>query len=306
MGWEKISCYTLLGLAHYQKAVTLHHLNRQQSHKVKQKVSQEQSADFDPIFDEPVDVTSAKPQIYDDKERVKAISQELKASASIWLFANSLFPVLMVESGKKALGVIPETFDCVLSVLADVALVNAQEFMIQLAVQTNKSPALTAKLSAGVSSKLKQCNKTLSTSISKEVYNSIRQDFILYLKIRSDLYQAIAFKYTGKLLKDEEKHGECVACYQSALNILKHAANKFPSNDSKKKKKGAPGPTHSIVVMNKSITKQRQAVSALFNAAKKENDSVYFEVVPKTDEVDHPEPKFVQKVERYAPNWQDL
>ena len=86
--------------------------------------------------------------------------------------------------------------------------------MIQLAVQTNKSPALTAKLSAGVSMKLRQCNKTLATSLSKETYSSLKQDFVLYLKIRSDLYQAIALKYAAKLLKSEEKHGDCVACYQ--------------------------------------------------------------------------------------------
>merc|ERR1719419_413579 len=273
---------------------------------MKQKASKEQDEEFDPIFDEPVDVSSAKPQIFDDKERVKAISQSLKMAASIWTFAASLFPCLMVESGKKALGIIPETFDCVITVLADVALVNAQEFMIQLAVQTNKSPALTAKLSAGVSSKLKQCNKTLSTSLSKEMYNSLRADFVLYLKIRSDLYQAIALKYNAKGLKNAEKHGQCVASYQAALNILKHAANKFPAQNAQKKGKGSPAPSHSVVVMSKSINKQKQAVLGLLNAAKSENNSVYFEVVPSTDSIDHPEPMFAMKADQYAPDWQDL
>ncbi len=32
---EKLSCYTLLGLAYYQKAAELHHLNRQISNKTK-------------------------------------------------------------------------------------------------------------------------------------------------------------------------------------------------------------------------------------------------------------------------------
>merc|ERR1712130_232577 len=148
-----------------------------------------------------------------------------------------------VESGKKALGIIPETFDCVITALA-------------------------AKLSAGVSSKLKQCHKTLASSMSKEVLGAMKEDFILYLKIRSDLYQAIALKYLGKLMKNEEKHGETVACYQGALNILKHAASKFPTDsDRKKKKRPAKGPSHSVVVMNKSINKQKQGVKALFDAA---------------------------------------
>eukprot|EP01083_Nonionella_stella_P223807 797228_1 len=69
--WEKISCYTLLGLAYYQKAVELHHLNRQISHKTKEKMESLKDSTYDPIFDEPIDLTNQKPQIYDDKNKVK-------------------------------------------------------------------------------------------------------------------------------------------------------------------------------------------------------------------------------------------
>jgi len=245
-----------------------------------------------------------KPQIYDDKERVKEISQFLKQSASIWSFTSTLFPVLINENGKNAYDVIPESFECILSVLSTMSLINAQEFMIQLAVQTNKSPSLTSKLSSGVSNKLKQCNKLLTTNLSNLIYNSIKKDFILYLKIRSDLYQSISLKYNAKLLKQNEKHGQCVAYYQSAINILKHANNKFPAPDNKKNKNN--NQTSSIIVMKKSINKQMQSVKALFNAAQKENNSVYFEVVPKSDQIEYVEPKFVIKVEEYQPKWQDL
>jgi len=199
--WEKICCYTLLGLAHYQKAVELHHLNRQISHKTKQKVNKEKNMDFDPIFDEPIDANTQKPQIYDDQDRVKQITQFLKSSASIWSYTASLFPVLIVDKGKNAYDAIPESFECVASVLSNIALINAQEFMIQLAVQTNKSPSLTSKLSAGVAHQLKNCNKILSVNLSNVIYNSIKKDFILYLKIRSTLYRAIALKYNAKLIK---------------------------------------------------------------------------------------------------------
>ena len=73
--WEKILSYTLLGLANYQKAVELHHLNRQISHKTKEKINRDKIDDFDPIFDEPLDLNKQQPQIYDDKDRVKEISQ---------------------------------------------------------------------------------------------------------------------------------------------------------------------------------------------------------------------------------------
>jgi len=52
--------------------------------------------------------------------------------------------------------------------------------------------------------------------------------------------------------------------------------------------------------MKKSINKQMQSVQQLFNAAQSENNSIYFEVVPKiTDEI---EAKFVIKCEAYDDN----
>ena len=295
-----------MGLANYQKAVELHHLNRQISHKTKEKVSRQQTADFDPIFDEPQDKTLQNPQIYDDQERVKEISKYLKEAASIWTYVTTLFPVLINENGKNAYDIIPESFQSVLSCLSLMALINSQEFMIQLAVQTNKSAILTSKLSMGVSSKLKQCNKLLNTNLSAAVYQSIKKDFILYLKIRSDLYHAIALKYQGKQSKTNEKHGQCVAYYQSAINILKHAINKFPNDQKKNNKANNAQQTSSIIVMKKSINKQTQSVNALFDAAQSENNSVYFEVVPKLDQIEHPEPKFVIKAQNYFPKWDKL
>ena len=297
--WEKIACYTLLGLANYQKAVELHHLNRQISHKTKEKVNRDKNIDFDPIFDEPQDLNKQQPQIYDDKDRVKEISQYLKLSSSIWNYVSTLFPVIIIENGKNAYDVIPESFECILKCLSTMSLINAQEFMIQLAVQTNKSPSLTAKLSMGVSSKLKQCQKLINTNLSNNIYNNIKKDFILYLKIRSDLYQSIALKYNAKLLKQNEKHGQCVAYYQSAINILNHAIKKFPNDNNNKKGGNKQQQTSSIIVMKKSINKQMQSVKALFNAAQSENNSVYFEVVPKTDSLDVIDPKFVMKCENY-------
>ena len=62
----------------------------------------------------------------------------------------------------------------------------------------------------------------------------------------------------------------------------------------------------SLAKLQKSISKQTQSVKALFNAAQSENNSVYFEVVPKSDQVDQPDGKFVIKANEYKPKWQDL
>eukprot|EP00483_Globobulimina_turgida_P008017 UN08033 len=87
--WEKICCYTLLGLAHYQKAVELHHLNRQISHKRKKEVNEEHNIDFDPIFDEPIDLNKASPQIYDDKR---------SSQTNIIIFTRSSWYLVICES----------------------------------------------------------------------------------------------------------------------------------------------------------------------------------------------------------------
>merc|ERR1712154_659061 len=140
----------------------------------------------------------------------------------------------------------------------------------------------------------------MEVNLPKNVYNAMKKDFILYLKIRSDLYQSIALKYKAKLLKQQEEHGECVAYYECAEKILRHSMNKFPNEQKKKNDKASDG--SSIVVMKKSINKQMQSIKTLLNAAKTENNSIYFEVVPKEDAVENPEPKFVVKAKEYEPS----
>ena len=292
--WERISCYTLLGLAHYQKAIETHQFNRQIAHKTKIQIKKQNDADSDdPFFAETVDPNTQKPQIHDDKERMKEISHHLKQAASIWSYTATLFPVLIVAKGKKAFDVIPESFGSVIAALSQVAAINAQEFMVQLSVQTNKSPSLTAKLSMGVSDKLRECDKMLTAQLSKNAYYSIKQDFVLYLKLRSDLYEAIAFKYNANVLRQNGKYGEGVACYQRAINVLKSAMKGY---SDKKKKDPA-----SVETIKKSMNKQLEIVNALFNEAKKENESVYFEVVPDADLIEEPESKFVVKVGAFKP-----
>jgi len=195
--WERVCCYLLLGLSYYQIAIKSHHENRQTSHD---QLENEKKEHHDPIFDAPQPIE--EPKIVDDQEKVKIISQNLKKAASVWNFvATKLYPV---EVGKE-FDVIPETFRDVAQCLSTTAQVNAQEFMVQLAVQTGKSTTLTSKLSMGISKQLKEADARLISNLSPQIYNIILHDFRLYMKIRSDLYKAIAQKYYGKMSKSQEK-----------------------------------------------------------------------------------------------------
>jgi len=104
--------------------------------------------------------------------------------------------------------------------------------MVQLAVQTGKSTTLTSKLSMGISKQLKEADARLISNLSPQIYNIILHDFRLYMKIRSDLYKAIAQKYYGKMSKSQEKNGECIVYFKTAVSILKHI--EFPKKKNQK------------------------------------------------------------------------
>ena len=95
------------------------------------------------------------------------------------------------------------------------ASVNAQEFMVQLAVQTDKSPTIIAKLAMGVSERLGGLSKQLKGGLGGEQYMAVCQDLKWYLSKRSVLYRAISLKYYGKMVAAQELR-------QGALNLRTH------------------------------------------------------------------------------------
>ena len=273
-----------MGLAHYTKAQELHHDNRGQAKKKKDEDNAKED-EYDPVFD---DLPQNKgPQIYDDTNVIKSISINLKKSGAIWHFiSKNCYPVNIVSNQYDS---IPESFRDVLMCLSNIALVNAQEFMVQLCVQTKKSKSLTSKLSMGVSKKLKESNNLIKNNLGKH-YQDIRLDFKLYLTIRSRLYLSISNKYMAQECKKNEKYGQEVAYYKVAYNILNKTSG-FP--DSKDKF------TITMNVMQKSIKQQLNAVKLLLKDAESDNNNIYYDVVPKT--VDQPTSKWAIKVDTFQP-----
>jgi len=237
----------------------------------------------DLFFNEPS--SNEDPQIVDNHNMIKLITQNLKKAASIWNFAfTELYPVDIT----RAYDVIPETYRDVAQYLSLVAQINAQEFMVQLAVQTGKSPLLTAKLAMGISKTLKDTDCRLMASVGERIYNTISFDFTLYMKIRSDLYKAIAHKYSGKSSKSSQKYGNCIICYKNAVSILQQI--NFPKNDNG---------TLSLKVLKRSVEKQLTSCQQLLTQAEQDNNAVYFELVPNADSIPDPEAMFVIKLETY-------
>ena len=174
--------------------------------------------DFDPIFDEPEEYQDE--QIRDDTENIKQITGYLKKAANILNFtANKYYPIDIAQNYQKF--PIPETFRDIIKAFSDLSLTNAQEFAVQLAVQTKKSNAIISKLAKGVCDKFAIIDRSLNSSLGA-YYTQTQPDFRWYLKIRSDLYKAISQKYMSHSAKDEE------------LCMVQISKNKTKQNKTKK------------------------------------------------------------------------
>jgi len=234
----------------------------------------------------------------DDVDCLKSIMKKLQRAAGIWNYLSDkakCYPI-------RAQNMTPECFQDIPKAMATLALANAQEFMVQIAVEGKKSNQIVAKLAEGVSLQLTSALKTARTALgSKQVL--LNPDIQVYLDLRASMYHAIALKYQSKVAHDAEEYGERIAILKAAQGTLGRLAVPVP-----KDKKGRPlqlSPT--LQILQGSIRDQRNMVAALLKEATEDNENVYHYRVPATDKhnsVDHikmikpkeytpPEPKVI-------------
>jgi len=219
-------------------------------------------------------------------KKIKQISVHLKKAAAIWNYcAENLYPIEVT----KEFQVIPEVFRDMAAILSSLALTNAQEFMVQLAVQTDKSSAITAKLAQGVADKLASLDKQAEALLSSRV-ELLSSDFRKYLHIRSSLYKAIAYKYQGKFVREKEKWGDCVTYFKAAQTTLKGI--EFP-----KKKK--PELTSHLEALSSSIQRQLGSVNTLLESARRENESIYHDLEKPIEQLDRIDGLFKVQVDSF-------
>jgi len=181
------------------------------------------------------------------------------------------------------------------------ALANAQEFMVQVAVEKKKSNTLVAKLAEGVSVQLYDAYQALNKGLGNHV-KVVSHDFLVYLDRRSKMYHGIALKYKSKVKLEEEKYGERVAVLEAARQCL----GGLKITPLKVKKKFMPL-SSTLQILSGSIKDQLRATNALYREATSDNETVYHYKVPsytKHDSVDHM--KFVKLTEFTPPEAQVL
>jgi len=227
----------------------------------------------------------------DDLSTLKDIISELKQASGIWDWLSSVeskcYPV-------KCENKTPEVFQDIPRALSEMALANAQELMIQVAVQTKKSDKLVTKLAEGIAVQHMEALQIAQKGLGAQA-RMLSHDISVYLDRRSKLYHGIALKYWSKVKLEEEKYGERVAVLEAARKHLEGleisplvTMEQGGFLQGKKEKIHSLSLSHRILVS--SIKDQLQAVNLLLDEAKSDNDQVYHYKVPRIsqhDSVDH-------------------
>lgn len=287
--WELVNCYMILGLQYYWMAHKRHRDNRMEAQqRAEANAAPPQLDPFEPPREE-------EQKIYDDIGGIQDIIRNLKKAAGIWKYiSEALMPVHTESTYGKTVETNRESFVA----LCNLALSNAQEFTVQLAVQTGKSANVTSKLAQGVSKKCLDMRHALTQGLGPAV-DTIHPDFKLYISVRAQLYQAIAQKYMASVAQSNDKYGNGIMYLSVARKILTRI--ELPGQEPRKR--GRPAPLTPVAeILVGSVQRQLQTVEQLHQSALDDNNNIYYDTVPATsDGLENPEPKFLARADAFEP-----
>ncbi|XP_046690436.1 tyrosine-protein phosphatase non-receptor type 23b isoform X2 [Silurus meridionalis] len=158
----------------------------------------------------------------------------------------------------------PDLIHHALSININLMLGQAQECLLEKTLLDNKKSLITARICAQVSEYYRECIRVLENSDSLSGKKEWRK--LLCMKI--SYFSAIKHFHMGKHSEEQQKYGEAVAYFQLSLSRL---------NDAIKLGKGQPESIHEALKFTMDI------IGGKFNSAKKDNDFIYHEPVPKLE-----------------------
>ncbi|XP_066531139.1 tyrosine-protein phosphatase non-receptor type 23b [Hoplias malabaricus] len=151
-----------------------------------------------------------------------------------------------------------------LSINISLMLAQAQECLLEKTLLDNRKSVLVARVCAQVCEYYKDCVRALEYSdcaLGKKEWRKL-----IYMKI--SYFSAITQLHMGKNSEEQQKFGEAVAYFQSALDQL---------NEAIKLSKGQQGSIPSALRFTMDI------IGGKYNSAKKDNEFIYHESVPKLE-----------------------
>ncbi|XP_072186522.1 tyrosine-protein phosphatase non-receptor type 23 isoform X2 [Excalfactoria chinensis] len=132
----------------------------------------------------------------------------------------------------------------------------------------NRKNFLVARISAQVVDYYKEACRALENSETASLLGKIQKDWKKLVQMKIYYFAAVAHLYMGKQAEENQKFGERVIYFQSALDKL---------NEAFKLAKGQPE------TVQEALRFTMDVIGGKYNSAKKDNDFIYHEAVPALD-----------------------
>ncbi|XP_038177442.1 LOW QUALITY PROTEIN: tyrosine-protein phosphatase non-receptor type 23 [Arvicola amphibius] len=156
----------------------------------------------------------------------------------------------------------------VLSLNVNLMLGQAQECLLEKSMLDNRKSFLVARISAQVVDYYKEACRALENPETASLLGRIQKDWKKLVQMKIYYFAAVAHLHMGKQAEEQQKFGERVAYFQSALDKL---------NEAIKLAKGQPD------TVQDALRFAMDVIGGKYNSAKKDNDFIYHEAVPALD-----------------------
>ncbi|XP_075779125.1 tyrosine-protein phosphatase non-receptor type 23 isoform X3 [Pelodiscus sinensis] len=156
----------------------------------------------------------------------------------------------------------------ILNLNINLMLGQAQECLLEKSMLDNRKSFLVARISAQVVDYYKEACRALENSDTAALLGKLQKDWKKLVQMKIYYFAAIAHLHMGKQAEEQQKFGERVVYFQSALDKL---------NEAIKLAKGQPE------TVQEALRFTLDVIGGKYNSAKKDNDFIYHEAVPALD-----------------------
>ncbi|XP_040405277.1 LOW QUALITY PROTEIN: tyrosine-protein phosphatase non-receptor type 23 [Cygnus olor] len=156
----------------------------------------------------------------------------------------------------------------ILNLNINLMLGQAQECLLEKSMLDNRKSFLVARISAQVVDYYKEACRALENSETASLLGKIQKDWKKLVQMKIYYFAAVAHLHMGKQAEEQQKFGERVVYFQSALDKL---------NEAIKLAKGQPE------TVQEALRFTMDVIGGKYNSAKKDNDFIYHEAVPALD-----------------------
>lgn len=156
----------------------------------------------------------------------------------------------------------------ILTLNVNLMLGQAQECLLEKSMLDNRKSFLVARISAQVVDYYKEACRALENPDTASLLGRIQKDWKKLVQMKIYYFAAVAHLHMGKQAEEQQKFGERIAYFQSALDQL---------NEAIKLAKGQPDTVQDALRFTMDV------IGGKYNSAKKDNDFIYHEAIPALD-----------------------